>query len=141
MDTSETYIKMRLAAGCSLGWGVPQEPFECYSYNALDTRGNYSFMKEVGKDVFVDTNGNFFYLTKTCLTQLERQDQLQEMVKDGNPFWKVLQDFLFWFSGSLEIQAQASIKEWTSEQLWLAFVMKERYNKIWSGSEWEKEDD
>ena len=27
---------------------------------------------------------------------------------------------------------------WSMEQLWLAFVMKENYNKVWSGNDWIK---
>jgi len=27
----------------------------------------------------------------------------------------------------------------TGEQLWLAFVMKEKYDKVWNGDDWTKE--
>jgi len=62
---------------------------------------------------------------------LPRQDQLQEMVGltalEPNIF--VLMNF------SRELYNVKEKFSW--EQLWLAFVMKEKYNKIWNGKEWE----
>jgi len=61
------------------------------------------------------------------------QDQLQEMIKN-----KVavsipdLCDTILAFA--LEVKAHLT----SMEQLWLAFVMKEKYNKIWTESEWIK---
>ena len=83
---------------------------------------------------------------------LPRQDQLQELVKDKvrdnqktthayvkgpNPegFINVclLTDFYFW-------QERIAPLFFTSmEQLWLAFVMKEKYHKIWNGEDWVEE--
>ena len=48
------------------------------------------------------------------LVWLPRQDQLQEMVEKDN----------------------FSVKATSMEQLWLAFVMKEKYNKQWNGEGW-----
>ncbi len=79
------------------------------------------------------------------LIWLPRQDQLQEMVIN-NPF-KGLLNMHFFFAdffydetmeevgcGSQPIEPQ---KFTSMEQLWLAFVMKEKYNKAWNGKEWE----
>jgi len=69
------------------------------------------------------------------LGQLYRQDQLQEMlhcsIGEGmNRLWAYFHE---WFCkiGAVEY----SKSSW--EQLWLAFVMKEKYGKVWNGEEWE----
>ena len=62
-------------------------------------------------------------------TWLPRQDQLQEMmpmplsivIDDFRNF--CLQDGQVWLFGSME-------------QLWLAFVMRDKYNKVWDGQDW-----
>ena len=71
------------------------------------------------------------------LGQLYRQDQLQKMIEGmevsirlrNNGRWEltVSEDCM----GPLEIAFFSS-----AEQLWLAFVMKEKYGKVWNGEEW-----
>ena len=68
---------------------------------------------------------------------LWRQDQLQKMIEGmevsirlrNNGRWEltVSEDCM----GPLEIAFFSS-----AEQLWLAFVMKEKYGKVWNGEEW-----
>jgi len=68
---------------------------------------------------------------------LPRQDQLQEMIElvDGVNYH--FQDLNRHFSDWIKrhdcrwMHCTAS-----AEQLWLAFVMKEKYNKAWNGKEW-----
>ena len=60
---------------------------------------------------------------------LPRQDQLQEMV-DGGFTHQTLERFYQWYHS--EISRNLS----SMEQLWLAFVMKEKYNKTWDGDKW-----
>lgn len=68
---------------------------------------------------------------------LPRQDQLQDMIKWNKKWYKgaylyPLIDFYESFAGN----------QWESlEQLWLAFVMYEKYQKIWDEEkeEWVKE--
>jgi len=57
------------------------------------------------------------------------QDQLQEMVynKDRPRFWNLASDFdLFIY----QFEKEEREYTWSGEQLWLAFVMKEKFNKI-----------
>jgi len=62
---------------------------------------------------------------------LPRQDQLQEMVK--YQFYSLLE--LCWgFAQSKNGWGFDSM-----EQLWLAFVMKEKYGKVWVKDDWVKE--
>lgn len=69
---------------------------------------------------------------------LPRQDQLQKMINikdydflitsNGVEFFL---DILNWHPKRLKIEHINSM-----EQLWLAFVMKEKYQKTWTGAEW-----
>ena len=62
---------------------------------------------------------------------LPRQDQLQEMCKEKRAF--VLSKR---FDDDMENYITGDPDTWSMEQLWLAFVMKEKYHKIWDGENW-----
>ena len=65
-------------------------------------------------------------------TWIPRQDQLQGMVEHYT--WAVLLDACrAWF---IETDHLVPIK--SMEQLWLAFVMHEKFNKKWDGKDWVK---
>ncbi len=77
---------------------------------------------------------------------LPRQDQLQEMVGQYGhfqPFTNALHDFTKWYESQLMVYHESENFEqvesqWGSmEQLWLAFVMKEKHGKTWNGNQWE----
>jgi len=130
MDTSETYIKMRLQAIGDLGIGVP--PSETL------VRSSYMY-------VSIDTKGDWYY-DFYALCQLERQDQLQEMLDISvwdldlpKPIalteWLGSELFCYYSDGSKSTTDYYS--QFTSmEQLWLAFVMKELYKKVRVNGEW-----
>ncbi len=63
---------------------------------------------------------------------LPRQDQLQEMVCEG----EVIPCFALyhWITNS---EFNYDLHK-TEEQRWLAYVMNEKYNKTWNGKDWEK---
>ena len=77
---------------------------------------------------------------------LPTQDQLQEMI-ETRPSPKLFVHFitfLGWGGESFNLyqypQTNAGTVGFTSmEQLWLAFVMKEKFGKIWDGENWTKE--
>ncbi len=119
MDISETYIKMRRAAIPDLFKGVP---IECPC-------------SHIKNDVWVDSKGDWYYSTEDESFQLERQDQLQEMV-GIRPV-----DMVYHFvppqsSESLMAHYQNYLLR-SMEQLWLAFVMKEKHGKVSDGERWE----
>ena len=71
---------------------------------------------------------------------LPRQDQLQEMVSVpigtfNDNFWTILEDLRDWGHNYAEFQQWIPL---SMEQLWLAFVMNEKYNKVWNGEDWVK---
>ncbi len=142
MDTSETYIKMRLGAIPDLGMGTPPLTLTRF-YTEL---------------VWVDAKGDWYTSDGNEATQLERQDQLQEMV--DTDLGKLLQRFYGWIfpdyitnfqdnskivgktfcvDVSFTIGDKAGCPLTSMEQLWLAFVQKELHNKVWDGEAWLKQ--
>ncbi len=75
---------------------------------------------------------------------LLEQDQLQEMVGEFNllKFW---QQFFSISDYIIESEVGFELPEWAIhrnswEQLWLSFVMKSLYSKVWDGNNWIKEE-
>ncbi len=128
MDTTETYIKMRLAAIPDLGMGHPPSvhSHQCQPY--------------LTDNIWVAENGDFYYFTKSLTCQLERQDQLQEMVDIKlSSIIDQFHEFTFSVYGHIVYTETQRILRFASlEQLWLAFCMSEKYGKLWRGTEWIK---
>ena len=59
------------------------------------------------------------------------QEQLQEMI-DSKPY-NLFYIFRHWYESSANIY-----KGITWNELWFAFVMHEKYNKVWTGEKWEE---
>jgi len=75
------------------------------------------------------------YWTFQDLTWLFTQEQLQEMV--DRDWYEVFCKFLWWHSDD-ELNAKEFASTFNSmNEVWLAFVMKEKYHKIWTGEKWE----
>jgi hypothetical protein len=89
-----------------------------------------------GSAIAMRAGGNFIFYKDKKVVWLPRQDQLQEMVKlerENNYF---LLDRFNSFVQTVSISQNLLLK--SLEQLWLAFVMKEKYNKVWEGGKWTK---
>jgi len=67
------------------------------------------------------------------LIWLPRQDQLQEMINEVN-YHKV------WNFYEFVMDDIGSESKKSMEQLWLAYVMRHKYNKIWSEKDWIKKE-
>jgi len=144
MDTSETYIKMRLAARKDLLDGTPPKL-------------GWDEVIWLTAHVFVDWKGDFYFANGKDQCQLERQDQLQEVYEsfrnenihddDTAPLdsINIAQDFNAWLETFTKkepyswLNNPTDIRGWVQpsmEQLWLAFCMSEKFNKIWDGESW-----
>lgn len=67
---------------------------------------------------------------------LPRQDQLQDMVDHDAYQYGLIVRLHDWVQeGNINSR---DITACSLEQLWLAFVMKENYGKVWTGEEWAK---
>ena len=91
--------------------------------NHQATRGGYDY--------------DFYELRWEELVWLPRQDDLQAMVEESHILklsrlvdWLCNED---WDGGFYNDYAESFT---SMEQLWLAFVLKERYSKIWNGTGW-----
>jgi len=72
---------------------------------------------------------------------LPRQDQLQGMVIDLPRIknFNGLLPEIYQFACNTTIAIKNNVNpDWSMEQLWLAFVMKEKFKKIWDGKDWIK---
>ena len=148
MDTSETYIKM-----CEKAEEI-QNDYNKDNWKEWD----YCYCELMKKIVVISGyevdagyyghglgwDNKLIGQTEGCEGQgkhiwLPRQDQLQEMLSQHSLWSKTLAfEFFLRKEGSYDIKSYAF--QFTSmEQLWLAFVMEEKYNKVWNGENWIKE--
>ncbi|MFP4474330.1 MAG: hypothetical protein ACLFOY_02155 [Desulfatibacillaceae bacterium] len=68
---------------------------------------------------------------------LPRHDQLMEMAQvPGRTFADRAQDFFDWIKRPEPGGATPRSRFDTLEKIWLAFVMRHRFGKFWSGSRW-----
>ncbi len=143
MDTSENYIKMcEVASEIQGAWKPSRADFVIGAF--------IGYMKDVGIVPNIVTYainplgedseyGKYAWYFQHELVWLPRQDQLQEMVTaDGLSRVSecaagLIESFYQWWG--VYSQHHYSTRE-SMEQLWLIFVMKEKYNKEWNGEEW-----
>ena len=149
MDTSETSVKM-----CEKAVEIQSSPrkhdptsdiafrrgkeglevyqYDCNSFYWLENYGDGSLCKQYVISYWESDYPE--YLGNTGIWLL-RQDQLQEMVKAENNF-NLTKAFRDWQIEKVNIN---DLLQWSMEQLWLAFVMHEKYDKVWNGEDWIKE--
>ena len=146
MDTSETYIKMCEKAeeiqphlddkdGVGGTWVSGYILYHIAPMNQPhDKDGFYHITDEIAIRECEKCGTRTEYIKSSKAVWLPRQDQLQEMVKES------LDSMCIKFHN---LHANDYYDEtsgfgcFTSmEQLWLAFVMKERWNKVWNGENW-----
>jgi len=119
MDTSETYIKM---SDCpEIQDKAPRKPYTTDLYSVGEIIMTYTLYRPEE--------------SQYDAIWLPRQDQLQEMIWGG---WDDIAKMHLLCDFTAEAQElYAHTGEFPSmEQLWLAFVMSEKYNKTWDGEKW-----
>ena len=138
MDTSKEYILM-------------SEKAEEIQFERIPLTGDfYSDRKMVRIVVYGESRIFMWYLGtyyKYSIVQkgyfnkyiwLPRQDQLQEMVIDIGGLRNMIADFSY-FTRVDKIYIPVASRQFDSmEQLWLAFVMSEKFNKTWKDGQWQK---
>lgn len=104
------------------------------------------------KDVVISTDGTesrcvaVADLVREHSIWLPRQDQLQEMLEEPKRLTPYIADISYSGKGTFVIHNTLSalcresyLSRFDSyEQLWLAFVMREKYGKSWNGEDWIK---
>ena len=144
MDTSETYIKM-CEKETEIQLLAPSMQTRIHIlgniYNCSTKDGSAFFWC---MDTFDDDDLGNSILTNTIAVWLPRQDQLQAIVRQDplSEHWianptdaELAMLFLDFIYGEIGKQRKLRISE-TMEQLWLIFVMQEKYSKEWDREEW-----
>jgi len=134
MDVSEKYIEM-----CEKAEEIQKE-WKDNSGDFYVSKTDHS-TQGIRHNILISTRSK-----KDCIW-LPRQDQLQDIIKDNYtdketniPFLHPYNHMLWDLVDRLN-QGDYCIKFGVSmEQLWLAFVMEEKYNKTWNGKDWIKDD-
>ncbi len=117
MDTSEQYIKMSDCEEIQEQARGEHGYFVCGEHHLDMTNDIIEYFQHMIKN-------------KEKRVWLPTQDRLQEMLQPCG-FGVMLWDFHAFASILIRDENITSM-----EQLWLAFVMKEKYNKTWDGNEW-----
>jgi len=151
MDTTKEYIKqsdcpeIQKQFGCALGDWVyvkktinynVENPF-CvgHEFKTFDSlKGRYRV--HCGWD-------ECDYLRRGDFTWLPTQDRLQEMF--DNTEYSTFRNYFFfhdWIEDNIldgDYIPRQKYKDWSMEQLWLAFVMWKNYDKVWVNHKWVKQ--
>ncbi len=133
MDTSKEYIKMSSEA---------VEIQKLWKHRAGDLCSP-RFSDNI--TWIVGFNVGFGDIGDKDLIWLPRQDQLQEMLDYPFPA-QLVQDFANWCNENhyygigegKKFKLLENLGQLSMEQLWLAFIMKEKYGKTWNGKDWVK---
>lgn len=127
MDTTKEYIEKLIKAPEIQKKWIPQNgDFVWHPDEGAEYMGTSEFPEKIDIVSLSDSTKDWWY----NWLWLPGQDQLQEL--HG---WKFNnQAIKFWEWGSEFNPETKDLFSW--EQLWLAFVMKEKYNKIWNGKDW-----
>ena len=137
MDSSKEYIEMCRKAVEIQGL-FKANTGDFYYCFCTDIEPTDMFPKGFGLSIITewdaDLNSELIIRSETDIW-LPRQDQLQEMVynEDRPRAWDLFCDF-----DEFIITHSREIGDYTlsAEQLWLAFVMYEKFNKKWDGNDW-----
>ena len=136
MDTSEQYIKMcEKAKEIQAKWQHQDGDFYfTYADDDDDIIGGRSTLPR--PDSWTDW-GKYHHIW------LPRQDQLQEVVLKcwEEMLWEEqcnTETLIDEWRDFIGIQTVEFIRQSSMEQLWLAFVEKEKYGKAWDGEDWVK---
>lgn len=144
MDTSKEHILMSEKSLLKDSW-IPTMG-DYFYHNVL--KGVY-FIIHTDRDnyyevEFVGVNGLGPYVIKNDDIKektfpLFRQDQLQKMISSKwYKIWNIQSHFMKFAGGEYPFYPYCSLSHFHSmEQLWLAFIMKEKFNKYWDGKNWD----
>ncbi len=144
MDTSEEFIDMcrkatKIQGGwhpCCGDWFLEYDDPTSIDDPAHGFYGEWR-LRIIGSDD--DQNLSLIQQSPSKKVFLPRQDQLQEMVREDNAIWLLIDlscDVNHEMSRYIEYYEQFA----SMEQLWLAFVMRKMFSKLWDGKKWQKGD-
>ena len=140
MDKSSKYIQMCAAAHEIQHQWVPQ-----YGDFYVNEDGNIKCWisknhagSQVRHGFSVNIQNDIIFLSK--FVWLPRQSQLIELAQiPGRRYENIVQDFFNWSKIPYQVLEGIPGKLFPSmEQIWLAFLMQQKYAKQWSGNAWQQ---
>ena len=136
MDTTKIYVAMAEKSEEIQKLRTYNNPVDPNNYEPGDFYIASSAMDSAVKNLRVCGSGGMIPFDRPVFW-MPRQDQLQEIIVGDSNFSPTyhakFKQFVNNDPWARAIQYERAI---TYEQLWLAFVMKEKYNKVWNGSTW-----
>ena len=97
-----------------------------------------SYYNKAMKRVFILGESNLVNISEKFIEMyawLPTQERLQEMVSRN--WHDVFCNFLWWHSDDDKSSEEFESMFTSMNEVWLAFVMKEKYQKTWTGKKWE----
>ena len=135
MDTSIEYINMcTKAIEVQERWQHLPGDFFTTGYCEVATISQWNTIPP--HDYSIINNDHETLERETPLAWLPKQDQLQELLFEVWNGSISLQIKIGYITDFFDTYNEDQIK--TMEQVWLALLMKERYNKLWNGEDWEE---
>jgi hypothetical protein len=145
MDTTKEYIEMLKKATEIQELWVPAKgdialvEDKIRIFKGISSVKRYIFDYKEFNDPFFDSRTIAVDYLSTCVW-IPRQDQLQEMVLDNWDIGSLISAFNDFCHNKNDMgfgYPKPTCNYFKSyEQLWLAFVMKELFNKTWTGTDW-----
>ena len=145
MDKSETFIKM-----CDCPEIQEDHEYTDGNYVAyIRGRNGWAWAFNGTPQVELYYGGHYFDDNKIEFCWLPRQDDLQKMVEEvigkthfvfrfnefvESSYLPITHQLAYTYFANLDDDKRDTVV--SMEQLWLAFVMKEKYNKVWTNNEW-----
>lgn len=139
MGTSKEYIKMCEQVDLGFEFNIGDLVFLDNKIQPVIYANHEHHMIDNSWDSYIKVPSSLKLFTSEEAVPIYRQDQLQEMITDNlhNMVHKFFNFCMNYDRNLEEYKFYTDVKQFTSmEQLWLAFVMKEKYNKLWNGKEW-----
>jgi len=109
------------------GWGMVVEDDEI-EMQFLGIVRNYD-----KKEKLIDNGGSILWY-RDVIVWLPRQDQLQEMIYSSPDMEEVVKFAIKVHQN--DVNTEYYLNSGSLEQLWLKYVMKEKFNKTWNGEDW-----
>ena len=136
MDTSKEYIKMCEKVDLDFEFNIGDFVFLDNKVQPIIYADHQHYMVDNSWESYIKVPSSLKLFNSEEAIPMYRQDQLQNMIGDFKFIWSKTNQFI---SESAEYKIKHGImKDYSMEQLWLAFVMKEKYNKTWNRKEWVK---
>ena len=135
MDTSKEYIKMCKKVDLGFEFNIGDCVFLDNKVQPIIYADYQHHMVDNSWESYIKVPSSLKLFDSEEAIPIYRQDQLQAMITT-----KCIRGMVYQFKIFVNTQIEFDL-EWSMEQLWLAFVMAEKYQKHWNGRDWVKREE